>query len=72
MKLPIAVIAAIFSLLMLTVPGQASADAGSSQPTSIEQIGYYQLYLQNAGYWHSRPYACRYRRYRHRHPYLCR
>jgi hypothetical protein len=61
----------VFSLLSLTIPGQASANSGSPPPPTIQQIGYYQP-AYYSGHWHHHPYACRYRRYRHRHPYACR
>jgi len=68
MKLAITTVAAIFFLLVLIIPGRASADPGNWQPQTIQQIGY-QPY--NASYWGYYPYACRDRHFRRHHPFLC-
>jgi hypothetical protein len=69
MKITITAIAATFSLLMLFAPGPASAAIGIPQPSAIEQVGYNQSGIINAGYWHGA--ACRDRRFRRHHHWIC-
>lgn len=68
MKPAIITMAAILSLLVLIVPGRASADPVNWQPQTVQQIGYHPY---EVAYWGHRPYACRYRHFRLHHPFLC-
>jgi hypothetical protein len=62
MKLTLTAIAAIFSLLVLMAPGNASADTGNWHQPAVQQVGFFT----------GRPLACHNRYFRHHHRYLCR
>lgn len=62
MKLTLTAIAAIFSLLVLMAPGNASAAMGHWQQPGIQQVGFFS----------GRPLACHNRYFRRHHLHLCR
>jgi hypothetical protein len=69
MKLWKITIAAMFALLMLTLPGRASANTGHWQPPEIQESAGYQLFA--TAYYGHHPYTCRDPRFRRHHRWLC-
>ncbi|MGB3550148.1 MAG: hypothetical protein WA993_05630 [Candidatus Binatus sp.] len=74
MKLYTTTIAALFGLLMMAMPGVASADVVAWHPQNLQPVVVQEtvapMPLTTVAYY--RPWACANRYFRRHHPWLCR
>ncbi len=75
MKLYTTTIAALFGLLMMAMPGVASADVGLWHPQTLQPVAIQETVVPapftTLAYYH-RPWACANHYFRRHHPWLCR